>query len=308
MKHPEIIYGAQLIDQINKIAEERGDQVALKMMGGPRMQQTNAELMIDSTELGVVGVIEVMKHIFTFIKLFRNLVKRAAAERPDAVVLIDYPGFNLRFAKEMKKLNIPVIWYISPHVWAWKKKRIYKLAKYCSKMLVIFPFEVDIYKKTGLDTEYVGHPLVDIVKSRVDSNIQRDLNKLVLLPGSRFNEIDRLLIPMLKTITLLAKKRPELEYIISAPRKKVYQHICDKYDEFRLKNPDCPECFVSCGETERWRQEAGTGLAASGTVTVESAIAGLPLVSVYRLNPITFLLAIVLINLSVVFYHGEYYR
>ena len=292
------IYGASLMEEIKKSAAAKGDQVELKFMGGPKMQQVaDVEMMVDSSELGVVGVVEVFKHIFTFIALFKKLVAKARDERPDAVVLIDYPGFNLRFARELKKMNIKVIWYISPHVWAWKKKRIYKLAKFCRKMLVIFPFEVDIYKTTCLPTEYVGHPLVDIVKARADKRIKRDPNKVVLLPGSRANEIERLLVPMLGTAAALNRRRPELQFIISAPREKVYHHIKQIYEQFRKSHPDCPECLISYGETERWQQEAGTGLAASGTVTVESAIAGLPLVSVYKLNPLTFLMAMVLISL-----------
>ena len=130
---------------------------------------------------GVVGVVEIFKHIGTFIKIFRALVKRAEKERPDVVILIDYPGFNLRFAKQMYKRNIPVIWYVTPHVWVWGKKRIPKLAKYCKKMLVIFPFEVDVFKDTGLDTEFVGHPLVDFVKKEMKPNIKQKPDQFLLL-------------------------------------------------------------------------------------------------------------------------------
>lgn len=137
-------YGANLAESLNSI---HPDKIKVSGMGGTAMKKAGIDILVDSTELGVVGIVEVFKHIGTFIKIFKGLVKRAEEEKPDAVILIDYPGFNLRFAKQMYKRNIPVIWYVSPQVWVWGKKRIPKLAKYCKKMLVIFPFEVDVFKK-----------------------------------------------------------------------------------------------------------------------------------------------------------------
>jgi lipid-A-disaccharide synthase len=118
-------YGAELARDIRK--QMPGKNVSISGMGGSKMKEAGIDIMVDSTELGVVGLIEVLKHIFVFIKIFRFLVKKAEEERPDAVVLIDYPGFNIRFAKQMYKRNIPVIWYVSPQVWAWRKSNIPKL-------------------------------------------------------------------------------------------------------------------------------------------------------------------------------------
>ena len=285
------IYGAQVIRELQELHHK--DDLKISVMGGPRMKATGAELMVDATELGVVGILEVCSMLFTFIRIFRNLVKRAVSEKPDCVLLIDYPGFNLRFARQMYKLDIPVIWYISPQIWAWKKGRLSKLVRYCRKMLVIFPFETDIYQGTGLDAEFVGHPLVDIVRKRRNPEIVRDDNTVLLLPGSRSNEINRLFLPMLNTAVKLYEDKPELRFVIAAPREKIYLRLQGMLDDFLEKNAagSLPEFKLTVGETSRWMQEAGTGLAASGTVTVECAIAGLPLTVVYKLNPLTFFIA-----------------
>lgn len=291
------MYGARLARELQRLAAERGRKIRIAGMGGPEMQKTGMKILVDSTELGVVGFIEVMKHIFKFIGIFLGLVRKAMAERPDAVVLIDYPGFNLRFAERMYKRGIPVIWYVSPQVWAWGKKRIPKLAKYCSKMMVIFPFETDTYAETGLDTVFVGHPLVDIINERFDTSIQRDPDTFLLLPGSRTHEIELLLNSMLDTVVVLHRRHPNLKFVLSAPRERIYRKVEAMVDEYRQKQPELPEIRLSCGDTPQWQQRAGTGLAASGTVTVECAIAGLPMVVVYRLNQLTFMVARMLVKL-----------
>jgi lipid-A-disaccharide synthase len=261
------------------------------------MQQVDMDIMVDSTELGVVGFVEVFKQIFTFIGIFLRLLKQAKKERPDAVVLIDYPGFNLRFAKRLYKNNIPVIWYVSPQVWSWGKHRIPKLAEYCSKMMVIFPFETETYQGTELDVEFVGHPLVDIINERADKSLKRDDNTVLLLPGSRTHEVELLLPPMLDTVCDLSKKHPQLKFVLSTPRERIYQKVDLMVNDYRCKHPELPDVELTCGDTSRWQQVATIGLAASGTVTVECAISGLPLVVCYRLNPLTFMLARMLVTL-----------
>lgn len=291
------IYGAELARELRKKLPQ--EQLRIAGMGGEKMRNAGVEIMVDSTELGVVGCVEIVKHIFVFIRIFLSLVKRAETERPDAVVLIDYPGFNIRFAKQMFKRNIPVIWYISPQVWAWRKSNIPKLAAWCRKMMVIFPFEPEVYAGTGLDVEFVGHPLVDIVKSRPEESLKRDPSLVALLPGSRTHEVTRLLQPMLETARLLYREKSELKFVISAPREKIARLCEGILNEFKTKyaGETLPEIGLVCAETPRVLKEAGTGLAASGTVTVECAIAGLPLVVVYRLNELTFKIARLIITL-----------
>lgn len=289
------LYGAHLAIELKKLA---GENIRIAGMGSLEMRKAGVDIMVDSSELGIVGLIEVIKHLGTFIKIFSYLKKRAIQERPDAVVLIDYPGFNLRFAEEMFKNNIPVVWFICPHVWAWGRGRIPKLAKFCRKMLVIFPFESEVFKHTSLKVEFVGHPLMDILRAKKNNYANRDPKKFLLLPGSRRDEIKRLMPEILETISLLDSEKPGLEYIFSAPRDSIKKMVEQEICEFRRRKPaiKLPETKILCGETHRLLHECGTGLAASGTVTVEAAIAGLPLVVIYRVNPLTYWLGRIVIR------------
>ena len=291
------MYGARLARELRTLGAERGDDVRVSGMGGPAMIAAGLDIRVDSTELGVIGVIEVLKHLFTFVGIFFKLVRQAVREKPEAVILIDYPGFNLLFALMMYYHRIPVIWYVCPHLWVWGKWRLPVLARICSRMLVIFPFEVEVFAPTRLHAEFVGHPLLDLVRERHDPAIRRDPNCFLLLPGSRTMEVTRLMPPMLDTVCELAEKHPELHFVLSAPREKIAALCRRYYDRYRATHPKTPEITFVVGETARYQQLAGTGLAASGTVTVESAIAGLPLVVVYRLHPVTLFLASLVVRL-----------
>lgn len=291
------MYGAALAEDLRKRGAAEGIDVEVGGMGGVAMAAAGVKRTVDSTELGVVGFVEILKHIFTFISIFRKLVRTVKEERPDAVILIDYPTFNMLFGRQVKKLGIPVIWYVSPHVWVWGKHRIPKLAKLCRKMLVIFPFEPEVYAPSGLDTEFVGHPLLDMVDARRDSSIVRDPDLMVLLPGSRSMEIKYLMHSMLETVLKLSARQPQLRYVIATPREKITRQCAAIVEEFRQKNPSLPEIAIETGKTAYYQQAAGTGLAASGTVTVESAIAGLPLVVIYRASWVTLLIAALLVKL-----------
>ena len=291
------LYGARLAEELRKLGRDDGVAVNVAGMGGPEMRRAGVELRVDSTELGVIGLFEVLKHLFTFVAIYFRLVRQARQERPDAVVLIDYPGFNLLFALAMYQARIPVVWYVCPHLWTWGKWRLPVLARICRKMLVIFPFEVEVFAPTRLRAEFVGHPLLDLVAARHDPTLVRDPNLFLLLPGSRQMEINRLLRPMLDTVTGLAQNHPRLRFVLSAPRPRIADRCRELCDAYRRHHPECPAIEITVGETARYQQLAGTGLAASGTVTVESAIAGLPLVSVYRLNPLTLLAASLVVRL-----------
>jgi len=291
------LYGAKLAESLRQIAADNGTEVEVSGMGGLRMIAAGVPVKVDSTELGVMGIVEISKLLFTFIGIFFKMVRAARKERPDAVVLIDYPGFNLLFALAMYWSGIKVIWYVCPHLWVWGKWRKPVLAKICCKMLVIFPFETGVFDGTGLDTEFVGHPLIDIVAARTDGSIVRDPDSFLLLPGSRKMEIARLLPPMLDTVKVLAAEKPQLKFFLSTPREKISGQCRRIIEAYRRKHPELPEIAISCGDTGYWQQRAGTGLAASGTVTVESAIAGLPLVVGYRMNWITIFIAILLVRL-----------
>ncbi len=294
------LYGARLGVALKKLGAARGEEISLSGMGGAKMIEAGIPVKVDSTELGVMGIFEVAKMLFTFVKIFRKLVKLAEEERPDVVILIDYPGFNLRFAKAMYKRGIKVIWYISPQVWVWGKKRIPVLTKICSEIMVIFPFEADFYREVAnYPAKFVGHPLINIVDERAAAtpDLVRDPDDFLLLPGSRKSEITRLLVPMLRSAVLIAKQHPNLRFHLSAPREYVADFCRKTIGKFRKKHPDLPEISVTVGDTGYWLRKAGTGIAASGTVTVEAAISGIPLVVGYKLNYFTLLIAAVLVKL-----------
>ena len=289
------LYGARLAREL-RAAAPPGVRLNLSGMGGREMRAAGMDCRVDSTELGVMGLFEVFRLIGTFIRIFRFFVRQARMERPDAVVTIDYPGFNIRLAKKLRRMGIPVVWYISPHVWVWGKRRIPKLAEYCRKMLLIFPFETQVYAGTGLETEFVGHPLLGIVDERRDPEVKRDDHTLVLLPGSRKMEIERLWPTFLLTARAYAERHPGTAVVAAVPREKVAVR-CREILETMRRKIDLPHVDIRVGETGYWQQRGSLALAASGTVTVESALAGLPLVVAYRMNFFTILLAGMLVKL-----------
>ncbi len=282
------IYGAELAEALFAANPD----LTIKGMGGIKMLEAGVDIITDSTELGVIGFVEVMKMYPTFHKVFNHMLKTAEAEKPDVIITVDYPGFNLRFAKKVHQFGIKTVHYVSPQVWAWGKKRLKTMPKFIDKLMVIFPFEVDVWKESGIDVEFIGHPLVQSLNSR-KIKVDRDKNTVLLLPGSRFSELKRILKPMLKTAFELKKKRPELKFVIATPREKIRSYVMEQMTHMNLDFP----INVTCDDTVEWLQRAGSGIAASGTVTVQAAILGLPLITVYRLNPITLAMFKMLIKL-----------
>src|SRR3972149_4664625 len=201
------LHGSSLIKALKELVPGR----EVGGMGGRRMREAGQK-GLDSSDHSVVGIVEVIEKSPGILKACRGLKKRLKEARPDPVVLIDFPDFNLRLAREAKKLGIPVVYYISPQVWAWRKGRIKKIALLVDKMLVVFPFEVDLYRKEGVDVEYVGHPLSDVVECPLSKDEARkavgvgaDSIVVSLLPGSRTAEGRRHLPAMLGAAVLIEK-------------------------------------------------------------------------------------------------------
>ena len=289
------LYGAGLARAIR----QRCPDAAIRGMGGVEMKAAGVEIMVDSTELGIIGLWEAIKHLPFFIRLRKELVRRAAAERPDTVVMIDYPGFNLSLASRLHRLGIRVVWFISPQVWAWRTGRIWKLARYCSRMLCIFPFEPQYYAPTTLKAEFIGHPLVSQLAPLRQPEDAREKNLLLLLPGSRRQELRRLLQPMLEAAALLHRQQPGLDFELAFPR----QAIADYAEELisRMKLPDdMPPIRRSCGCTRQRMAVATAAIAASGTVTVEAALLGLPVVVTYKVNALTYWVARAVIKINTI--------
>ena len=288
-------HGGSLIRELKVI------DPALKVrgMGGERMREEGLT-GLDYKGVSVVGIAEVVKKLPVIKEVFKKLVAMLDAERPDCVVLIDFPDFNLRFAKEAKKRGIPVVYYISPQVWAWRGGRVKKIARLVTKMLVVFPFEEEIYEKAGVDVEFVGHPLIDsahcsLTKNEAKAELGYGVHDTVavFLPGSRVEEVERLLPVMLEAAKEVKDiSRFRLEFLI-APAVSITDELIEKITE------ECDiEIKVVRGNLNTVLRAADGAAIASGTATLEAAIIGTPMVIVYKLSPLSYWLGRLLVRLE----------
>ena len=259
--------------------------------GGPAMKAAGVELLLDLTEHAVVGLTDVLANYAKFRRMFWQLVHEAEQRQPDAVILTDYPGFNLRFAKQMKARGIPVFYYISPQVWAWGRNRVRKIPELVDLMMVVFPFEKDFYREhaPALRVEFVGHPVVEQL-SLERREVLREENLVALLPGSREAEVERILPPMLGAARLLRRERPDLKFEVAAASEKVAALART------LAHGEPVE--VRVGGARDLMRRAAAGMVASGTATLESAFFGLPYVLVYRVSWLTYTVARWLVTVS----------
>ncbi len=237
-------------------------------------------------DLAVVGIVEVVRHLGSIRRIFNGLLAEVDRHRPDLAVLVDYPSFNLRLARELKRRGVPVVYYISPQIWAWKGWRIREIRRNIDRMLVIFPFEEAIYRSAGVPVTFVGHPLVDLVQPLADppaflTSIGLDPARPVVavLPGSRPQEVAHNLPPLAGGIERLARKRPDLQFLLA---------LAPSLDPaaVRVTLGQQPVSLVA-GRTHAVLSAATLGLVASGTATVEAAILGTPMVVVYRISPLS---------------------
>jgi len=238
--------------------------------------------------LAFMGFTEVVKHLDDIRQVFNALVRAAHERKPDIVVLVDYPGFNLRLGKKLKKKGFKIFYFISPQVWAWRQSRAKKMAKFIDRMAVIFEFEVGFFKEYGLDARFVGHPLVDELQVALPEaefftrfSLPPDANVLGLFPGSRNQEVDQLLPTMLLTAQQLRQKYPHLSIAISQADTisddKIAEHLVDYDDILIVKNSAC--------ELMKYSSAA---LVASGTATLETAWFQTPFVILYKVSPISY--------------------
>jgi len=266
-------------------------------IGGDKMRRAGMELLYHVREMSFMGFVEVIKHL-PFILRVRNRLEDWVDEyNPDAVVLIDYPGFNLRFAKRMKHRDIPVYYYISPQVWAWGRGRLKKMKRLVDKMYVIFPFEEELYEQYEVPVEFVGHPLVEEVKglqSESDffrkNGLDNGMKTIGLLPGSREQEIDRHLEPIMESIPLIQKTfdRP-LQFVLAAAPDLAPVIFTDRGlpDEVRLVRDKTYEVM----------KYSDVIITSSGSATLEVAYFGTPMVILYRMSTLTWWLGNLLVDM-----------
>lgn len=283
---------------VAKILKQNIPDIEMFGMGGTKMREAGVEICYDIADLGVIGVAEVIKNLPRFFKLRDDLGRLMDERRPDVVVVIDYADFNMRLAKVAKDKNIPVVSYISPSAWLWRKGRAKTVAKNVARVAAIFPMEAKVYEEAGADVTFVGHPLLDIVKpTRMPEEAYRhygaDASKpiVLLLPGSRLQEINGLLPPMLEAAEELARRIDGVQfYLPLAPTVP---------DELVQPMIEASGIKVTCTRdgVHDLMQIATMGIAASGTVTLEAAIMQMPMVVVYKVAKLTYWLGRIILNL-----------
>lgn len=278
------LHGSNLIKELKKMDAN----ASFRAWGGDLMQTAGAMLVKHYRHLAFMGFAEVIKHLPTIFKNLRFCKHDILSYQPDALILIDYPGFNLQLIRWAKKNKLKVIFYISPQVWAWKENRVRLIKKYVDKMLVILPFEKAFYKKWNYDVDYVGHPLVEVVETyKIENRLPATaLQIIALLPGSRLQEIEKKLPVMLST----SLHFPDYTFIVAkAPgiTKEFYNTFLSSYKNVKISE-----------ETYSILNQARAALVTSGTATLETALFGVPEIVCYKAGGISYQIAKRLIKLK----------
>lgn len=295
-------YGALLIDALQRQLAARGQSAEFYGMGGERMQAAGLHRIVRSEDVAVMGLTEVLLHLPRIYREFRRLKRSIRARRPSVAILIDFPEIHFRLAREFHRLGVPVLYFVSPQLWAWKQHRIRLVQRYVRRMLVIFPFEEPFYRERGVDAEFVGHPLAELPLPSASRDIFASENALdptrtwiALLPGSRLPEIQANLPEMLAAATLLAADPgansvsipfqfvlPLAPTLTAAQREAVRRLAAQRAPGLALH-------LVSDARAALFHARAS--IVASGTATVEAALIGNPFIVVYRVSPLTYAIA-----------------
>jgi len=291
------LYGAGLAWALR----ERLDNPELFGCGGDAMRGAGVETVVDAHRIAMMGLTEVLGGLPRAYRAFRTLLAEADRRRPRLAVLIDFPDFNLRLAKRLKKRNIPVVYFVSPQVWAWRKSRLRQLKSSIAKMLCIFDFEEALYRQAGIPVEFVGHPLAGLVRPRLTrqdflGGLELDPAKptVALLPGSRVKEVGQILPTLLEAANRLALTR-EVQFVVAvAPTldphwvaKLVLEHYAGRATVIRTASQSTYDALA----------HSDLAVVASGTATLEAALLERPMVVVYRFSPLTYLLGKILVHL-----------
>jgi len=290
-------YGAQLADALGRLAPGAG----FFGMGGEKMRAAGCELLVNANEVAVVGLVEVLTHLPAIRSRFKHIVAEAARRKPDAAILIDFPDFNLRLARELHGLGIPVFYFVSPQIWAWRTGRVEQIRKYVRKMIVIFPFEQEFYRRHRVEVSYVGHPLAfepPPQSSREEFAAKHFLNPkkqwIALLPGSRRKELAFNIERMLSAAELLKDQSANFQFVLP-----VASTLSKEWLQGELRHTWASPVQVELTDNARVTlMHARAAVVASGTATVEAALSGTPFVVVYRLAPLTWLLGRRLVKLD----------
>jgi lipid-A-disaccharide synthase len=278
-------HGAALMRALRKLSPE----IKFQGRGGPKMRAVAGGAFLNwSDSAAVVGLWEVVKKYGYFREQFQSALREIATINPDAVVLIDYPGFNLRLARALRKESpaLKIIYYISPQVWAWNRRRIGQMARFLDLMLCIFPFEAELYNKSGLRTIFVGHPMIENLVSRPTWE-ERQSNLIGLFPGSRLREIRKIFPIMMEAADEIVAGQEEIHFEVAAASESLAVEIRKMLVAAPLRN----RIRVVTGDAAGTMQRAFAGIIASGTATLEAAYFRLPFVLVYKVSWPTYVAA-----------------
>jgi lipid-A-disaccharide synthase len=271
--------------------------VSLAGLAGPQFEAAGGRLIADYRGLAVTGLTEAIAKIPESLAAIRRLVAAARDARPDALVVIDFPEVNFRLARQLRQLGIPVVYYITPQVWAWRAGRVNTIREVASRVLVIFPFEESFFREAGVPVEFVGHPLVDLAVAAEPPEqflarlrLDRSSPVIALLPGSRPNEVGRILPVLVKAADRIRTRVPGAQFLVArAPNldARLFASV-----------QAVPLTIVVEGETDAVLQAADVAITASGTATVQTALHDTPMVIVYKLSPLTYHLGRRLVNVD----------
>ena len=284
------VSGDTLASGLVRAVQARGEEVRFFGIGGEGLRAAGVEIIHDAREMAVLGLAEVIRRYGFFRRVFNEMLALARERKPDAVLLVDYPGFNLRFAAAARRLGLKVIYYVCHQVWAWHRSRIGQMARVVDRLLVIFPFEKSVFAGTNLRVDFVGHPLVDAARAARAEPL-KDMpwpaaTRVALLPGSRRQEIERILQPVAEAAALLEQRCQDCGFIVAAHSEDTAGWVRSVLGRtgFRPRR-----CAVVAGETRQVLRQARAAIVASGTATVETALMGCPMIVVYRTSPLTYL-------------------
>jgi len=287
------MYGAGLLQSLKHLAGMLPEVGSIEAfgLGGERMRAAGCETVVDAKDVAVVGIVEVLTHLPGIHGRFKRLVSEAKRRRPDVAVLIDFPDFNFRLAKELHKLGIPVIYYVSPQLWAWRPKRLELVKKYVRKMLVIFPFEEAWYRERGVQAEFTGHPLAELERPKITRaqfaakyKLDQNLAWIALLPGSRKKEV-RMNLPGLLQAAQMFKTSYEFLLPVASTLPKLW--VEDQVAHCMRAHPGQIKLTYT-NDARETLLHARAAAVASGTATVEAAIIGTPFAMVYRVAALTY--------------------
>jgi len=291
------LHGAKLVKAMQKNSKE----LYFCGIGGQALKETGVNILIDARDISVVGITEVFSKIPFILRSLRTVKKTFKTMRPDLLILIDFPDFNLHVAATAKKMGIPVLYYISPQIWAWRPGRVKKIEKLVDHMAVILPFEEDFYRKQKIPVTFpvtfVGHPSLENslpTKERIEEKWKDDILTIGLLPGSRHGEIQRHLPVMIDAARILLKKIETVKFIISLSPDVREDHV----KEMVKKHKGEADFEIVAGNVRNVFERCKIVMAASGTVTLESAISGTPMVIIYKVSPVSFRLGKAMIRVK----------